>query len=55
VPFAPIPRLLVIAAISVVGSMIAMKNDFSADLRKEVWLTRQVSRPREPETSWPGS
>jgi hypothetical protein len=55
VPFARIPRLSVIAAISVVGSMVAMKTEPSADWRKEVGLTCQVSRPRELNTSWPGS
>ena len=34
-----IPRLSVIAAISVVGSMVAMKTEPSADWRKEVGLT----------------
>jgi hypothetical protein len=47
VPFARIPRLSVIAAISVAGSMVAMETEPSAECRKEVGLTCQVSRPRE--------
>ena len=64
-PFAGIPRLSLIAAISVVGSMMAMKTEPSADWRKEGWAhmpaftparTRAFSRPIEsegiPESAW---
>ena len=44
-PFARIPRLSVIAAISVVGSMIAMKTEPSADWRKEGWAHMPAFTP----------